>query len=65
MRDFGENNKLVMKMWEEFKSDPLPVSALIIFIIIIVAVVGFIALLIASKLVVNNIRKKRKAKEAA
>ncbi len=65
MRDFGENNKLVMKMWEEFKSDPLPVPALIIFIIIIVAVVGFIALLIASKLVVNNIRKKRKAKEAA
>ena len=65
MRDFGENNKLVMKMWEEFKSDPLPVSALIIFIIIIVAVVGFITLLIASKFVVNNIRKKRKAKEAA
>ena len=64
MRDFGENNKIVMRMWEEFKSDPLPTAALIIFIIIIVAAVGFVAMFLSSKIVINNMRKKRKAKEA-
>ena len=63
MRDFGENNKVVMKMWEEFKSDSLPVPALIIFIIIIGSAIGFAAFIIANKLSVNKIRKKRKAKE--
>ena len=63
MRDFGENNKVVMKMWEEFKSDSLPVPALIIFIIIIGSAIGFAAFIIANKLLVNKIRKKRKAKE--
>lgn len=64
MRDFGNNNKLVMKMWEEFKSDSLPTAALIIFLVIIGGAIGFVAVLIASKVMVNRIRKKRKAKES-
>ena len=63
MKDFGENNKLVMKMWEEFKSDPLPTSSLIIFIIVIAAGVGLGAFIITNKLLVKHIRKKRKGKE--
>ena len=39
MRDYGENNKYVMRMWEEFKSDPLPLPAIIIFAIIIKAII--------------------------
>ena len=60
MKDFGENNKLVMKMWEEFKSDPLPTPAIVVFIIIIASGVTLAGFLIAGKLLTNNIRKKRK-----
>lgn len=60
MKDFGESNKLVMKMWEEFKSDPLPTSSLVLFIVIIAGGVAIGAYLITSKLLVKRIRKKRK-----
>ena len=63
MKDFGENNKLVMKMWEEFKSDPLPTSSLVIFIVIIAAGVGIGAYFITTKLLIKRIRKNRKGKE--
>ena len=60
MKDFGENNKLVMKMWEEFKSDPLPTSSLVLFMVIIGAGVALGAYIIATKVAVKKIRKKRK-----
>ena len=60
MKDFGENNKLVMKMWEEFKSDPLPTPAIIVFVIIIASGVGLVAFIVVGKILTNNIRKKRK-----
>ena len=63
MKDFGENNKLVMKMWEEFKSDPLPTSSLVIFIVIIASGIALGAFIITNKVLVKRIRKKRKAKE--
>lgn len=63
MKDFGENNKLVMKMWEEFKSDPLPTSSLVLFMIIIGAGIGLGAYLITTKMMVKKIRKKRLGKE--
>lgn len=63
MKDFGENNKLVMKMWEEFKSDPLPTHSVIIFVVIIAGAVGLIGMLVGVKLLTNRIRKKRKKEE--
>ena len=63
MKDFGENNKLVMKMWEEFKSDPLPTSSLVIFIVIIASGIALGALIITNKVLVKRIRKKRRGKE--
>ena len=63
MKDFGENNKLVMKMWEEFKSDPLPTSSLVLFIVIIAAGAALGGYFIANKVIQKNIRKKRKARE--
>lgn len=63
MKDFGENNKLVMKMWEEFKSDPLPTSSLVIFIVIIASGIALGAIIITNKILVKRIRKKRKGKE--
>lgn len=63
MKDFGENNKLVMKMWEEFKSDPLPTSSLVIFIVIIASGIALGAIIITNKVLVKRIRKKRIRKE--
>ncbi len=60
MKDFGENNKLVMKMWEEFKSDPLPTSSLVIFIVIIASGIALGAFIITNKVLVKRIRKKRR-----
>ena len=61
MRDFGANNKLVMNMWEEFKSDPLPTPAIVVFVIIIASAVGLIGFIVTGKVLTNRIRKKRKA----
>jgi len=63
MKDFGENNKLVMKMWEEFKSDPLPTSSLVIFIVIIASGIALGAIIVTNKILVKRIRKKRIRKE--
>lgn len=60
MKDFGKNNKLVMSMWEEFKSDPLPVGGVIIFVIIIASAVGLVGVIVLNKILTNKIRKKRK-----
>ena len=63
MQDYGtENNKLVMKMWEEFKSDPLPIWAIITFSIIGAAAIGFVALLIINNILKKSTKKKRIAK---
>ena len=59
MKDYGENNKYVMRMWEEFKSDPLPTPAIIIFIIIIAAALGLAGFIVTGKILTNRIRKKR------
>ena len=61
MRDYGENNKYVMKMWEEFKSDPLPTPAIVVFAIIIASAIGLIGFIVTGKALTNRIRKKRKA----
>ncbi len=60
MKDYGENNKYVMKMWENFKSDPLPTWAIVVLIVSVVALLGFIAFIVIDKTLVKNIRKKRK-----
>ena len=59
MKDYGENNKYVMKMWENFKSDPLPVWAIIVFAVILAGLLALVAYIVVNKLIVNHIRKKR------
>ena len=58
MSDYGDNNKYVMKMWENFKSNSLPTWAVIVFITIIVIAVTLVAYLI-----INNVLKKRLLKK--
>ena len=60
MKDYGENNKYVMKMWENFKSNPLPVWAIILFAIIIAAGVGLGVYFIINYNIKKSLRNKRK-----
>ncbi|MCD8194880.1 MAG: extracellular solute-binding protein [Coprobacillus sp.] len=60
MQDYGDNNELVLKMWEEFKSDPLPTWAIIVFVVEIAAIVGVLIWYFASRKHRENVRKKIK-----
>ncbi len=59
MRDYGENNKYVMKMWENFKSNPLPVWAIILFSIILAGIVGIVIYFVVNNSLKKTIHKKR------
>ena len=63
MKDYGENNKYVMKMWENFKSNPLPLWAIITFVVILAGLVGFSIYMIAKAVIKKKIREERNAKE--
>lgn len=59
MEDYQDNNKLVMTMWEEFKSDPLPLWAIIVFAAFGAAIIGVVAILVANNITKKRIKKKR------
>lgn len=59
MADYGENNQYVMKMWENFKSDPLPTWAIILFIVFTIGILGFMTYLVINHILKSNLRKKR------
>ena len=61
MVDYGENNKMVMKMWENFKSDNLPTWAVIVFITFIVSLLALIAYFVIDKILVERVRRSRKS----
>ena len=61
MVDYGENNKAVMKMWENFKSDNLPVWAIVVFVVFVALILLLIAYFAINKALVNKVRKNRKA----
>lgn len=60
MRDYGENNKIIMKMWEDFKSDSLPAWAVALFIVEGVGIVGGVAFYFISRKIKLDIRHKRR-----
>ena len=59
MKDYGDNNKYVMNMWENFKSDPLPTWAIIVFALSGAGVLGFIAYLVINNYLKKQTKKKR------
>lgn len=61
MRDYGKNNSQVMKMWERFKSDPLPVWGVAVFIVEGIAIIGGVTFYFIRKKSRLDIRHKRKA----
>ena len=60
MRDFGAQNDAVLKMWEKFKSDALPVWAIVLFVVELVGGVALILYFVVGNRVKHSLRKKRK-----
>ena len=65
MQDYEDNNELIMRMWENFKSDPLPVWAIVIFAILVVGIGGGLGFFFISKYMNKKLRKQRHAEEQA
>ena len=57
------NNDRVVKMWEDFKSDPLPTWAIVLFAVEGAAAIGLIAYFTFGKYVKRSLRKKRKEEQ--
>ena len=60
MRDFGSQNDAVLKMWEKFKGDALPVWAIVLFIVEIAAALALVGYFFIGNRVKHSLRKKRK-----
>ncbi|MGM9874156.1 MAG: extracellular solute-binding protein [Bacilli bacterium] len=60
MEDYGKQNGAILKMWENFKSDPLPVWAIILFSSEIVILFGGVLYFYIRKRVKVNLRTNRK-----
>ena len=60
MRDFGTQNEAVLKMWEKFKSDNLPVWAIVLFVVEVSAALVLILYFVIGKRMKYSLRKKRK-----
>lgn len=64
MKDYGKNNDLILKMWEEVKHEPLPVWAIALFVVEIAAIATAITVIITLRIRNKNRRKERKIKTA-
>ena len=60
MRDVGSQNEAVLKMWEKFKSDALPVWAIVLFIVEVSAALVLVLYFVIGKRMKYSLRKKRK-----
>ena len=60
MDDYGNRNEAVLDMWERIRTNPLPVWAIIVFIVEAVLAIGVIAFFIINKQTKKYLRNKRK-----
>ena len=60
MRDFGADNDAVLQMWEKFKSNALPVWAIVLFIVEVSAALALVLYFVIGKRIKYSLRKKRK-----
>ena len=60
MEDYKENNQYILTMWENFKSDPLPTWAIILFVLEIIVIGGTTIFFIARRKISKSRRIKRK-----
>ena len=60
MADYGEQNIHVVKLWEDFKSNPVPTWGVILLIVEGVAALGIVGYLTINKTIKKNLRQKRR-----
>lgn len=60
MADYGDDNIKIVKLWEDFKSNPLPVWAIVLLISEVVLAVLILAYFYVSKRIKKTLRIKRK-----
>ena len=60
MEDYKDQNSAVLRMWEDFKSDPLPVWAIILFSVEIALIGGGTIYFIYAKRIKKRLRNRRK-----
>ena len=65
MKDYGENNKYVLAMWENVKGNNLPIWGVIIFAIIIAAILIFIGVTVGVKIQYRRIKVARRKEVSA
>ena len=58
MKDFGEYNNAITKMWEKFKSTALPVWAIVLFVVEIAAILGVCLYFVINKSIKKSLKKK-------
>ena len=58
MDDYGKQNEKVLDMWQTVRTNPLPLWAVILFILEAVVAVGLIVYLVSRKLILKKLRKK-------
>lgn len=64
MKDYGNNNDLILKMWEEVKHESLPVWAIALFVSEIAIIITAIAVIATIRIRNKKRRKERKNKTA-
>ena len=65
MKDYGENNKYVLVMWQNVKGNNLPVWGVVVFAIILSGILAFILFSVFSKLKLKKIKVARRKEAAA
>ena len=63
MRDFGAQNEAVLKMWEKFKTDTLPVWAIVLFVVELSLFAAFGLYFLVGKRVKYTLRRRRKEEQ--
>lgn len=59
MDDYGKYNQSVIEMWQQVRTNPLPLWAIIVLVVQVLAVVGFIVYLIVDKKRFNKAKARR------
>jgi hypothetical protein len=60
MKDYGENNKFVLAMWQDVKANNLPLAGVIVFAVILVAAAVLIAVGLVAKWRFKKLRVARR-----
>ncbi|MCQ2794695.1 MAG: ABC transporter substrate-binding protein [Bacilli bacterium] len=64
MKDYGKNNDLILKMWEEVKHESLPTWAIVLFVVEIAIIITAITMVVVLRFRNKKQRKERKIKTA-